>query len=123
MRRNDRGENPQEWMFRPVLVPDDQVNQLPRSFAEEALLHAVRWAEQQNLGVGGGFRQTVLEGYWRLEFGLCATAPNQTVSQLEAQELLESLRQFCAEHGVSIRGGFAEYPAENDLRLGVVLSS
>ena len=83
--------------------------------AEMLMDAAVDWAVSRDYGVGGGYK-TGSDGSGSLDFrfGLTATLDDQLISDEEAQQLLDHLKEIARGSGWVLTGGFREYTAKDD---------
>jgi hypothetical protein len=105
-----------EWCFEFEVSDSEPI---PRSFADDVIsVAAIRSAESQDLGIGGGHRPLSPEVnsaalVWQFEFGLCCQAEGQRISELQATELRDCLQAWCESRGMTFSGGFRPFtPAE-----------
>lgn len=93
-----------EWHVKIIVAPADDNAEIPRRTAEEILVKAaIGWAERHRYGIGGGLEQN-LENHWLLDFGLCATRPDQLIPYADACQLVEFLQTLYADKGIIIKG-------------------
>ncbi len=91
-----------EWCFEFFLM-----SALPESdlagLADDLQMSAVQWAEDRELGIGGGFRVRTYPNRTvaRYLFGLCAGQEGQQIEPKTAEELMTHLRSFATDHGLT----------------------
>lgn len=108
-----------EWAFRFRLSGDSIVPEDIEAIANELFRYATAWAEQRDLGVGGGFDvEETLEGaICSFRFGLTATRDGQVVEESEAEGLMAFVSHVAAIRDCEVEGGFRPY-ADEERRLG-----
>jgi hypothetical protein len=104
-----------EWRFSFSVSSTEPI---PEQLMDSLLLGiAIPWAEQHELGIGGGFRpaagtQEDAVRRWNFRFGLCITRAGQQIPRHQARELLDLLRCWCQERGLMLAGGFGPFSEE-----------
>jgi hypothetical protein len=107
-------EERDEWCFEfhvsaPTLIRRAETDQL--------LKEAIRWAEANRLGVGGGYKPASAEvekaaQSWAFRFGLCASEDGQVIPRTLAHDLWQLLQAECERQGFVCTGGFRPFTAE-----------
>lgn len=108
-------DSPEEWKFEfSVSAPEPISYQM---MDDLMWLEAVAWAENRQLGIGGGFRPASnrpvdSDRVWHFGFGLCIQQEGQLIPRSSAHALFELLVAWCKDHNLSLSGGFREYSLE-----------
>lgn len=99
-----------EWSFTFVLGPNQESFGL-REISEKILDEAIGWAEQRNLGIGGGFKIKDEANLQKSEFhfGLTTVEDGQLISHQSAADLFSHLKNAATCHGCKLDGGFGEF--------------
>ena len=86
--------------------------------AEMLMDAAVDWAVSRDYGVGGGYK-TGSDGSGSLDFrfGLTATLDDQLISDEEAQQLVDHLRELAKRSGWTMTRGYREFNEEDQARF------
>ena len=103
-----------EWAFRFGVIGDVVTLDRLEGIGEELLRAATAWAEQRDLGIGGGFGvEDTLEGLvCRFEFGLTATRDGQIIQRSDADALMAFISHMATARGCEVEGGFRAYSDE-----------
>lgn len=107
-----------EWAFRFGVIGDVVTPDRLEGVGEELLSAATAWAEQRDLGIGGGFgTEGTSEGLvCRFEFGLTATRDGQFIQRSDAEALMGFISHMATTRGCEVEGGFRAYSDEEQGR-------
>ena len=50
---------------------------------------------------------------WHFDFGLCATSPDQLISDVKCEELLNLIIEWAENNDLGIGGGYREYTEQD----------
>ncbi len=100
-----------EWAYRFDVYGDALTADRLEGVGEELLQGATVWAEQRDLGVGGGYTvEGTSEGLiCRFEFGLTATSDEQLIRRSVAEDLLAHISDMAVQRGCLLEGGVRPY--------------
>lgn len=104
-----------EWKFEFSVSAADLI---PRRMIDDLLLlEAVPWAEERNLGIGGGFWSgsgtlKTSDRLWHFSFGLCIQGIGVLISRSQAEELFGRIVDWCRARGFRVDGACREFRAD-----------
>jgi hypothetical protein len=103
-----------EWCFDFRVFADQPVS---RESIDKLMCEIVRWAEANDLGIGGGYKALSQEmkkasRAWRFHFGMCQSDEDRPISESIAMKLRTQIEDWCAKNWYSFDGGFREFTAE-----------
>ena len=94
---------------------------IPQQLMDDLMwLVAVPWAEERDLGIGGGFgpsaqRPVDADVLWHFGFGLCGQGDGRLIPRAEAGELFAVLDRWCRERGLRLDGRFGAFEEDEEL--------
>lgn len=104
-----------EWKFEFSVSAADPI---PRRMMEDLLcLEALPWAEERDLGIGGGFRSSsgtlkMSDHRWHYSFGLCVQGVGLLIPRSQAEELFAKIVGWCRARGFRVAGACREFRAD-----------
>ncbi|MFM8930783.1 MAG: hypothetical protein ACKOS8_02765 [Gemmataceae bacterium] len=99
-----------EWSFTFTIFSSREPDCL-KQISEKIMDEAIGWAEQRQLGIGGGYKISDGTGSQKsvFNFGLTITVDGHSISHQTAADLFAFLQSAVIDRGCAMQGGFSEF--------------
>lgn len=105
----------EEWCFDFCVTSQRPISR--QSMDNLHCTEAVGWAEQNRLGIGGGYGPASPEIddaalVWHFQFGLCQNGRARLIPESEACGLWKLIAGWCSERGITLTGEYRAFTPE-----------